>query len=166
MEQNSSLDILKQAMLLEQRSKVFYTRISQESKDEDVANFFQLMAREEQEHLELLTTQFKSFKSTDAFSSMEFSETEDSSTVEILSQVVLSKITAASFEAAAIQSAMDMEKRAVTVYSERALTATNEDERKFYKWLAKWEGSHMKYLAKIDSELREEIWEDNDFWPF
>lgn len=166
MDENKTIEILKQAMLLEQRGKVFYTRVAQEAKDEDVANFFQLMAREEETHLEYLTIQFRNVKKEKKFLAIELPEIENSTADEILTDKIRTKIKAADFEAVAIQSAMDMENRAIKVYSDRAESATDTDEKNFYKWLAQWEKSHNKLLAKIDSELRDDIWDDNSFWPF
>ena len=39
-------------------------------------------------------------------------------------------------------------------------------ERDLYQWLADWERGHQRFLARINQELLEEIWQDSGFWPF
>ena len=85
---------------------------------------------------------------------------------QVISAGLSDKINAASFEAAAIASAIDMENRAIAAYSERAESAEDEEERKVFQWLADCEKGHHKLLFKLDEELKEKIWFDNNFWPF
>ena len=56
-----------------------------------------------------------------------------------------------------------MGNRAIAVYSERAENAQDENEKKFYQWLADWERGHHKLLYQIDQEIRDKIWYDNSF---
>ena len=43
---------------------------------------------------------------------------------------------------------------------------TKIDEEMFYLWLSDFEQGHLSYLAQLDKELREGVWNDNHFWPF
>jgi rubrerythrin len=79
---------------------------------------------------------------------------------------VKKKISAAGFEAAAIAAAIDMEKRAIEIYSKQAERTDDPNERELYQWLADWEKTHLKILNKLDEDLKEKIWFDNQFWPF
>ncbi len=165
MKSEKTLDILKTAILLERKGKAFYTHVAKQATDPDVKEFFQIMADEEDEHIEFLTKQYESFTKNESFTKIDFKHT-DHTDDDILTQKVKTKIQDASFEAAAISSAIDMENRAVKVYSERAETAETEEEREFYKWLADWESGHNKILHEIEKSLRERVWNDNSFWPF
>ena len=167
MEDNKTIEILKQAILLEKRGKAFYLNAMENSADPDVKRVFQIMAEEEDEHVRFLAQQFKSVQESGHFDQSIVVE-NDGITVadEVLSKNIKDKISAASFEAAAIASAIDMENRAISAYSERAENADNEDERNFYEWLAEWERGHHKILFQLDQELKEKIWNDNSFWPF
>ncbi|NOZ45713.1 MAG: ferritin family protein [Chlorobi bacterium] len=166
MEESKTLEILKTAILLERRGKAFYSQVADQTKDEDVKNIFNLMAKEEDEHIHFLTEQFESYVKTQAFKITKLHKEEDSIAEQILSDNIKKNISAASFEAAAISSAIDMENRAIAVYTERAENATDEEEKKFYQWLANWEKGHHKLLFELDKELKEKIWNDNSFWPF
>jgi len=165
MTENSSLDILKNAILLEKRGKAFYRTAASQSTNDDVKKFFETMAAEEVEHVKILSDQFKTFKETGKF------KESDTSRMGAISQNVLTpevkeRIAAADFEAAAISAAMLMEERAIALYAGRAKEASDPEEKKLYQWLANWEKEHLEFLAAIDAELKERIWNDSGFWPF
>ena len=86
--------------------------------------------------------------------------------MKVLSEDVKKEITAASFEAAAISAAMDFETRAVKIYSGRAEEATDPMEKETYEMLARWESGHHKWLHRMNEDLKEQVWNDNRFWPF
>jgi len=91
---------------------------------------------------------------------------DDTEAVMILSEQVKKEISAAGFEAAAISAAMDFETRAIEVYQGRADEATDSNEKEMYQMLADWERTHHHLLHKLNEDLKEQIWNDNNFWPF
>ncbi len=167
MENKKTLEILKQAILLEKRGKAFYLNATANAQDPDVKRVFQVMADEEEDHVRFLAQQYKAYQQDGKFNSAVIEE-HDGNTVadQVLTEGLTDKINAASFEAAAIASAIDMENRAIAAYAERAENAEDPDERQFYEWLAEWERGHHKLLYRLDEELKEKIWFDNNFWPF
>ena len=126
------------------------------------------MADEEQTHIEFLSEQFAYYQKNQKLNpdKLGLSQTDDSIAKTILSSDIKKKLSAVGYEAAAIAAAMDMEKKAIAVYSERAESATDKSEKELYKWLANWENDHLNILAQLDKELMEQIWYDNSFWPF
>ncbi|MBN2669886.1 MAG: ferritin family protein [Bacteroidales bacterium] len=165
MKSEKTIEILKTAILLERKGKAFYSHVASQANDSDVKEFFQMMADEEDEHVKFLTEQYENFTKNESFSKVEFKH-EDHADDDILTQKVKQKIESASFESAAISSAIDMENRAIKVYSDRAETAETKEERDFYNWLANWERGHNKLLHEIDKALQDKVWNDNSFWPF
>ena len=93
-------------------------------------------------------------------------DTDETTVMEILSEEIKKQVNAAGFEAAAISAAMDFETRAVQIYSDRAESATDNNEKEMYQMLADWEKGHHFWLHKINEDLKEQIWYDNNFWPF
>lgn len=61
MEENTTLEILKQAILLERRGKAFYQKIAENTENEAIRDVFETMAAEEQKHITTLSEQFKSY---------------------------------------------------------------------------------------------------------
>ncbi len=160
-------DILKTAILLEHRGKAFYMTAARETKSEAVCSFFTRMAEEENVHIEFLSRQFSEFIKNGKFAknAME-SPANDPETAFILSEKIKKEISAAGFEAAAISAAIDFENRAIDVYQERANNAVDPNEKEMYQTLADWERTHFDMLNSIDEDLRHQIWQDNNFWPF
>ncbi|MBP6871609.1 MAG: ferritin family protein [Bacteroidales bacterium] len=163
----SAVDILKEAILLERRGKAFYTTAARQTQSEAARKIFEMMAAEEDEHIEFLSKQFAYYEQNKSFMKAQPHEDTDEATVmAILSEEIKSQVNAAGFEAAAISAAMDFETRAVQIYSERAQSATDENERETYQMLADWEKGHHHWLHKINEDLKEQVWYDNNFWPF
>ena len=167
MKTEATLDILKQAILLERRGMAFYEKVAEQTENQTVRDIFELMANEEQKHIHTLSEQFKAYHQNKTFIPKNYSEPEDSRLAsKILNQDIKDNISAAGFEAAAISAAISMEEQAIKLYSESAQTASDAGAKALYEWLARWERGHLRMLFDIDKSLKENIWFDNQFWPF
>jgi len=164
--EKKEIEILKKALLLEKQGRAFYQRVSKDSESRAVSSLFAVMAEEEGKHLEYLSKQFANFSAKGEFLDLEPAEGDQTAVREILSADIRKQISAASYEAAAISAAIEMENRAVSVYSGRAESSTDPREQKLYNWLAQWETGHLKFLAEINDGLLEEVWYESSFWPF
>lgn len=167
MENNPVIEILKQAILLEKRGFAFYSNVAHQTTDPEIRKIFQVMADEETLHVKFLSEQFAYYDKNKTFLKVDLPDfNTDGIANLILTEEVKKKISAAGFEAAAIAAAIDMEKRAIEVYSGQAEKAADPAEKELYSWLAGWEKTHLKVLNDLDNELKEKIWFDNQFWPF
>ena len=168
MDTKTTTDILKEAILLEQRGRAFYSNIAAQTQSEAVKRLFTMIADEEQEHIRFLSEQYRYYQKHNFFMSvaLQTGDTPDEVAKSVLTAEMKSQISAAGYEAAAISAAMDFEAKAVELYSSRSESATDSNEKALYKMLADWERGHHQWLARIDKDLREEIWYDNNFWPF
>jgi rubrerythrin len=163
----SAIDILKEAILLERRGKAFYSTVAKQSQSEATKKIFEMIAAEEDEHIKFLSKQFTHYDKNKEFTKADITKGVDNSAVmEILSGEIKKQVNAASYEAAAISAAMDFESKAIEVYSGRADAATDPHEKEMYQMLADWEKGHHFWLHKINEELKEQVWFDNNFWPF
>jgi len=167
MEENAAIEILKTAILLERKGKAFYSTIAKQTQSAAVKKIFAMMAEEEDEHISFLSRQFASYKKYNEFKKNEPNvHADDTEAVQILTKEIKKQISAASFEAAAISAAIDFENKAIEVYSGRAKDATDKNEKEMYQMLADWEKTHHHLLHRLNEDLKEEIWNDNNFWPF
>ncbi len=167
MSEDKTTDILKSAILLEKRGRAFYENAARQTSATVVKRFFEMMANEEKSHIHILSEQFKAYQDKKQFNSAQFDEPHESDiAAQVISKEIKSEISAADYEAAVISAAMSMEKNAIKLYSDRAAAATDPNEKALYSWLAKWETQHLNFLADIDRELTEDIWYDQNFWPF
>lgn len=166
MSNQSPLDILKEAILLEKRGKAFYENAAAGSANPAVSEFFQSMAEEERLHIGMLTEQYKTFKHKGRFAAVDSRRTDSLPIAQsVLTDELKHRIAGAGFEAAAISAAMLMEEKAVALYAGRADVSQDEEEKALYLWLAEWEQGHLTVLARLDREIREALWQDNQFWP-
>jgi len=166
MSKANPLDILKSALLLEIRGQAFYKKAAQQAESQAVKDFFETMASEEVHHIEILSKQYKTVKADGQFSAPAIEGTPTNVAEAVLADSLKKRISAAGFESAAISAAMGMEERAIKLYAGRAEETDDPQEKALYKWLAQWEGQHLAYLSRIDREVTETIWNDNNFWPF
>lgn len=167
METQKAIDILKMAILMEKRGYAFYAKVAENTADPEIKHIFLVMADEETKHVKFLSEQFQNYDREGKFSHVNLPDlAHEEFTSLILTEEMKQKISSAGFEAAAISAAVDFEKRAVEVYSTRAQATTDANEKALYTWLADWEKGHLKVLSDMDNELKEKIWNDNQFWPF
>lgn len=163
---DKSIEILKTAILLERRGKAFYTQTARQSESKSAKKIFEMMAEEEDAHVEYLVKQYKNYTQHHTFLVNELPPEEDDANIEILTEQIKKEISAAGFEAAAISAAIDFENRAIEIYSSRAIEATDPNEKALYQMLADWEKTHHHLLYQLNEDLKEQIWNDNNFWPF
>lgn len=168
MEKKTAIDILKTAILLERRGKAFYSNVAKQTNNENVKRIFEMMSDEEDAHVEFLSKQFAHYEKNKAFMKNDpnLQLEGDDEVTEILTEKIKNEISAASFEAAAISAAIDFENRAIEVYSQRAEEATDPNEKELYHMLAEWEKGHHHLLFRLNEDLKEKVWNDNNFWPF
>jgi rubrerythrin len=166
MEGKTALDILKNALLLERRGKAFYAKVAEQATAPAVKEFFGRMADEEDQHIEVLSAQYREYQLRGAFSpATAGAQPSDAPAQAVLSERLQREISAATFEAAAVSAAMAMERNAIRLYSERAQAATDPEEKALYQWLAEWEKEHLEFLTQVDRAVVETVWNDNHFWP-
>ncbi|MGD9333244.1 MAG: ferritin family protein [Desulfobacterales bacterium] len=166
MPSTNPLEILKSAILLEKKGNAFYSQVAQQASHPEVRRFFELMADEEVQHIQMLTEQFKSYQDHARFAPLKASGSNDHFADKVLTSDLVNAIAAAGYEAAAVSAAMAMEKKAIRLYADRASRADDPEEKSLYDWLSRWEQSHLAFLSDLDREITERVWHDNKFWAF
>ena len=78
MTESKTLQILKQAILLEKRGQSFYQNVAEQAKNEAVQFFFKFMSEEEAIHIDILAGQFRAYMKTGQFEPDSFDENETS----------------------------------------------------------------------------------------
>jgi rubrerythrin len=165
MPENKPLDILKGALLLEHKGKALYSSVAESSKVESVKELFGMLVREEEKHIKVLNKQYSRLAKGESLDISELEEERSSTLAAIITEKIVEDVAGAGYEAAVVSAALEFEKNAVKYYSEHAQSAESEAEKKLFEWLTDWEKNHMLMLAKVDNELKEKIWYDNQFWP-
>jgi hypothetical protein len=135
------------------------------SSSSGVKELFDMLTREEDKHILILEKQFSLIAKGDAFDIGELDEEHASTHEAVITDDIVKSISGAGYEAAVIAAALEFEKKAVKFYSDHASSAETADEKKLFGWLADWEKNHMMMMARLDNELKEKVWYDNQFWP-
>lgn len=166
MDKLSRLEILKGALLLEYKGKALYESAVKTTEISEVKAVFSVLVNEEIKHIEVLRKHISQVQSQSILP--DYSELEHlfpAKTDPILSKDIIKNVHGAGYEAAVISAALDFEKKAVKYYSDQVSRTEDLGEKTLFKWLAMWEVGHMQMLADLDNELKEKIWNDNQFWP-
>ena len=167
MDKSNTLTVLKNAFLMERKGKSLYEKAMDHAKDDAVKAFFKDLAHDEQEHMNILEKQFNAYMKSGKFMAGGFENDGGAVTApDILDKTLKGKIDAAGFEATAITAAIGFEEKAVKMYAQRAQETTDPEEKKMYNWLSVWEKTHLKKLMALEASLIENVWHDNNFWPF
>jgi rubrerythrin len=165
MSKEKALDIIKGALMIEHRGKALYESAVKKTDNDAARELFQMMVDEEQTHIEILNKQFTLVSKGQDFDASGMENVEDPTVEAILTDKVVKEISAAGYESAVIGAALELEKSAVQFYSERKAAAASKEEQILFNWLVKWETDHMEMLAKLDKDIKEQVWYDNSFWP-
>ncbi|CAB1085011.1 hypothetical protein D1AOALGA4SA_12508 [Olavius algarvensis Delta 1 endosymbiont] len=167
MSEDKTIEILKNAILLEKRGQAFYGKVAEQAGGQAVKEFFEMMADEEDKHVIILSDQFKAYQENKEFTPREYDNNFNGNVApSVLTDELKQQLSAADYEAAAISAAMSMEENAIKLYSSRGEEAHDPNEKALYRWLADWERQHLHFLSQIDKEITQQIWHDNSFWPF
>jgi rubrerythrin len=165
MSESRTLDVIKTAILLEHKGKALYESVRDTSKIDAVKELFSILADEEVKHINILTKQFRRLAQGLDLGTEGLEADHSRVTDEVISEDIVKKVSSAGYEAAVISAALEFEKNAVKYYCENAEMAQSPGEKEIFSWLTEWEKSHLLMLAKLDDELKEKIWYDNQFWP-
>ena len=159
------LDIVKNALLLEHKGKALYESVVKTTEVAAVKDLFGWLAEEEVKHIAFLEKQFRRLSRDENLDASGMEEGHTQVTDSVITLEIVQNVSGAGYEAAVISAALEFEKRAVAYYSEQAEKAGSDAEKEVFGWLSRWEVTHMEMLARVDDELKQDIWFDNQFWP-
>lgn len=164
----SAVEILRHAIEAEENGHVFYLMAAQSTADEQGRQVFQRLAREELEHKQFLTAQYKAVLQTGlADPSIRLGSPSDlSGDSPIFSAALRARLKDAHFEMTALSIGIQLEANAVAHYREAAQAATDPAVRAFFEELAAWETGHYQALLRQQQALKEDFWAGGGFSPF
>ncbi len=65
-----------------------------------------------------------------------------------------------------LKTAILLERKGKTFYTQAARNSESKSAKKIFEMMADWEKGHHHLLYQLNEELKEQIWNDNNFWPF
>jgi rubrerythrin len=159
---------LQKAIKAESYGHDFYLMAARATEDPKGKEVFQTLAREEAEHMEFLTTQYRSILETGKPDrSVKLGRQADLSGMSpIFSDGLKSRLDEANFEMTSLTIGIQLEHDAMQYYRSQAEAAGDRLITEFYTQLADWETGHYRALLRQRDELKEDYWAASGFSPF
>lgn len=157
--------ILVEAMEIELNGIELYKSVSEKTDDKEASKVFKFLADEELKHYNALKKMFDSFANGKE-TKVEIPAMGKISFEQIFSDDFRKNLKGRNYEFSAISTGLLLEKNSVNFYRIQKENATDENERKLFATLEKWEEEHYKMLEREYESLKVKFWEDNKFYPF
>jgi len=145
----------------------FYTMAARGARDAKAKEVFQLLAAEELDHQEFLSTQYRSVLQTGKIDTR--ARLGPRATLEgvspIFSDEIRSRLADAHMEMSALSIGIQLELSSLTYYREQAAKAADPALRKLFEELAEWETGHYQALLRQQQALKDDYWSVNGFSP-
>jgi len=157
---------LIQAIQAEFEGHIFYKMSAEKTDDEQGAEAFRQLAKDEMEHYTFLKAQYDSFLRQNR-PDMDKKLGKSSQPIDspIFSANFKSRLKDAHYEMTALSIGVQLELSAINFYKSEAAKISEPTAKKFFKDLAEWESAHYRRLLKQQQELKEEYWQDANFSP-
>jgi rubrerythrin len=163
------LEILRKAYQIEVDGYTFYSMTADRADKPAVQELFGKLAQDEIQHQAFLREILRNYdqKRTGAFAvSFRIPENTRAFAEKIFTDRFREQAEGAAFEMAALSVGMTLEKNAIAHFSGAARTATADEVRAFYQFLADWEQQHLDALQALHETIRSDFWEKGGFVPY
>ena len=148
-----ALEILKQAMQIEQEGHEFYLKTAQSTQDEGGKNTFRTLANDEKNHLSLAARQYNSLKEDQVWIELPKAKTESIDADKPLFPRDRAAIPVSSDAADALLFGLDIETKSYELYSKAASKTSNPRGKAMYEFLAMEEIRHFDLLMMRYDQL-------------
>jgi rubrerythrin len=161
-------EILRKAYQIEVDGYTFYSMAAEQARKEPVQELFDKLARDEVQHKAYLKSVMGSYdeKGIEAFAVHRRDPDLKEFTSTIFTDSFKRQAHGADFELGALSIGMTLESNAIRYFSGAADSATDQEVRDFYRFLADWEQQHLDALRGLFDGVRQDFWADGGFSPF
>jgi len=161
-------EVLKKAYQIEVDGYTFYSMAADRAEKPAVQELFDKLARDEVQHKAYLQGVMGSFedKGVEAFNIHRRDPDLKAFTSTIYTDGFKEQARGADFEMGVLSIGMTLETRAIQYFTGAAKSASEDEVRDFYQFLADWEKGHLEALQMLYGGVREDHWADGGFSPF
>jgi len=158
------LKILKKAILIEAEGEHFYQLAADNTSNNDVKNAFLFLAEEEKQHGIWLRQMIQSMAPGQNFDIKKLAgEEKDLPSIFDLSKS--KEQLKSTLEISVFHIGILMEKASLDYYREAAEKTENQEAKKLYETLSKWEMHHLDELEKVYDSLSEDWFDHQSYSP-
>jgi rubrerythrin len=161
---DSIADVLKKAFQVEVDGFTFYSMTAERAAKPAVQKLFERLARDETEHQAYIKAVMRRYEDLGA-SSFRFDRRDPDLgefSSEIFTESFKEQAQGEIFETGALSIGIQLETNAVEFFSSAAQEASDLQVRGFYRFLADWEGSHLRILQQLYDSIRADPWPEKD----
>jgi len=160
--------ILRQAYQIEVDGYTFYSMTADRADKPAVQDLFGRLAQDEIQHQAFLRSVMKNYdqRGVEAFAVSIAVPDLRAFSEKVFTSRFREQAEGAAFEMAALSVGMTLEKNAVAYFSKAAQSATDQQVRQFYQFLADWEQQHLTALQGLHETIRSDFWDRGGFSPF
>ena len=163
-EYDAIADVLRKAFQVEVDGFTFYSMAAERTTKPAVQKLFERLARDETEHKAYIMAVMKRYEEHGA-SSFQF-DPRDPDLAEFSSQIFADSFKEQAqgevSELGALSIGVQLESNAVTFFETASREATEPQIAGFYRFLADWEGMHLRTLQQLYDSIRLDPWPEED----
>jgi len=161
-------EVLKKAYQIEVDGYTFYSMAAERAAKPAVQELFDKLASDEVQHKAFITSVMGSYedKGVEAFNIRRRDPDLKAFTDTIYTADFRAQAEDADFEMGVLSIGMTLETRAIQYFSGAATSASEDEVRDFYQYLADWEKGHLEALQRLYGGVREDYWAEGGFSPF
>ena len=157
-------DVLKKAFQVEVDGFTFYSMTAERAAKPAVKKLFERLARDETEHQAYIKAVMRRYEDHGA-SSFSFDRRDPDLgeySSEIFTESFKEQAQGEIFETGALSIGIQLESNAVEFFSSAAQEASDLQVRGFFRFLADWEGSHLRILEQLYDSIHVDPWPEKD----
>ncbi len=160
------IKIIKDAVMVEVKGQQLYTHAASEAEDPAAKAMFEMLAKDEDDHVRILTNQYKSLMADGKLNLDDVHPAEvDHGSQDVISDDFKRSIKRGKFEMAVISIGCDLENKAIAYYKEHAEKTDDPELKQLFTWLTVWEDGHLEQLLELEKIYQDAYWADQGFSP-
>lgn len=165
---NEIREILRKAYQIEVDGYTFYSMAADRASKPAVQELFDKLARDEVQHKAYLQGVMGSFedKGVEAFNIRHRDPDLKAFSSTIFTEDFKRQVQGAELELGALSIGMTLENNAIRYFTGAAESASEDEVREFYKFLADWEQQHLEALQSLYHGVRQDFWNEGGFSPY
>lgn len=157
---------IKDAIMVEVKGQQLYSHAAEQAVDPAARAMFEMLARDEDDHVRILTTQYKHLLADGRLDLTGLNPAEvDHGSQTVITDDFKKAVRKGSFEMAVISIGCDLENKAIAYYTEHAARTEDADLKQLFTWLVEWEDGHLTQLMELEKIYQDAYWADQGFSP-
>ena len=157
---------IKDAVMVEVKGQQLYSHAAENAEDPAAKAMFQMLAKDEDDHVRILMNQYKSLVEKGKLDLSDVHPAEvDHGSATVITDDFKKAVQRGKFEMAVISIGCDLENKAISYYKEHAAKTDDPELKQLVTWLVEWEDGHLEQLLELEKIYQDAYWADQGFSP-